>query len=104
MAGVVETALSPTKQTMAEEYYCNFLESGVFPLIEGMLPDCDHFWRQHGLASSHTAQQTKQFTGAKNITTLPRLPSGADIAPLDIYVSPKLKHRPNEKDPRRWGG
>ena len=26
-------------QTMAAEYYCNILESDVFPRIEGMLPE-----------------------------------------------------------------
>ena len=31
------------EQTMTEEYYCNVLESGVFPKIEGSLRDGDHF-------------------------------------------------------------
>ena len=34
----------------------------------------------------------------KNLATPHRIPSGADLSPLDIYVNPKLKHRPKEKD------
>ena len=88
----------PTKHTMAEEYYCKVLESDVFPQIEGVLPEGAHFWWQHYLASSHTAQHAKQFFATKNLTTLPWIPSGADLSPLGIYANPKLKHRPKEQD------
>ena len=72
------------------------IESGVFPKIEGVLPEGEHFWRHHDLASSHTSQNAKQFSGSRNIATLPRAPSGEDIWPLDIYVNPPLKHRLKE--------
>ena len=88
----------PENQTMAADYYCNMLESDVFPQIEGVLPEGERLWRQHDLASAHTALQTKQFLATKNITTLPWLPSGADLSPLDIYVSPELKRRLKGKD------
>ena len=88
----------PKNQTMAADYYCNMLESDVFPQIEGVLPEGERFWWQHDLASAHTALQTKQFLATKNITTLPWLPSGADLSPLDIYVNPELKRRLKEKD------
>ena len=89
---------TPKKQTMAAEYYCNMLESNVFPQIEGVLPEGERFWWQRHISSSHTALQTKQFLVTNNITTLPWLPSGADLSPLDIYVNPELKRRPKEND------
>ena len=43
-------------------------------------------------------RKTKQFLATKNPNTLPWLPSGADLSPLDIYVNPELKRRLKEKD------
>ena len=43
-------------------------------------------------------RKTKQFLATKNPNTLPWLPSGADLSPLDIYVNPELKRRLKEKN------
>ena len=89
---------TPKNQTMEAEYYCNMLESDVSPQINGMLPECDRFWRQHDLASSHADQKTNQFAATKNIATLPWLPGGEDLSPIDIYLNPELMRRLKEKD------
>ena len=85
-------------QTMAEEYYCNMLDSEAPPETEGMFPRGDHFWRNQDMASSHTVHPTKEFPAAKNLNTLPWPPSGADISWLDIYVNTQPKQRLKEKD------
>ena len=61
----------PKNQTMTADYYCNMLESDVFPQIEGMLPEGERFWWHRDVAISHTALQTKQFLATKNLTTTP---------------------------------
>ena len=49
------------------------------------------------MAISHTAH-TEGFSATKNLTTLPWAPSGADIAPREIYINPKLDQRIKEDD------
>ena len=84
-------------QTMAEEYYCDILESGEFPKIGGVVPEGDHSRQQQELDSAHTSRPTRAFSVGKNLTTVPWVPIAEDLAPLDIYVNPQPTHRLKEK-------
>ena len=86
------------KQTTTEDYYCNVIESDVFPRIDGAVPGGDHFWRRHDLASSHAAQSSKEFLAINNLDTHHCPPSGASLPPHDVYVNPQLNQRPKEND------
>ena len=92
---------SPTsyqRQTMTANYYATMLETDTFPQIEARAPSSGGFYWQQDLASSHTANATKNFLSERDIKCLPWLPSGADLSPLDIYVNPALKDRLRGKD------
>ena len=46
----------------------------------------------------HNAQRAKEFLAHAKLDTIPSLPIGEDLSPLDIYVSPQLRQRLMEKD------
>ena len=50
------------------------------------------------MATAHTAASTKAFLAEQGVNLVPRMPSGADCSPLDIFVNPELKKRLQGRD------
>ena len=74
------------------------LQTGVFPQVAAVSPQDEGFACRRDLASSHAAKAAKKYLRNGGIRLVLRLPSGADLSPLDIFVNPGLKRRLRGKD------
>ncbi|CAH2001023.1 unnamed protein product [Acanthoscelides obtectus] len=45
-------------------------------------------------ASSHTAQETRQYLTEENVELLDHPPYSPDLSPNDFFTFPKIKNRP----------
>jgi len=91
--GIVYKEILPTGQTVNSGFYCEVLPR----LREEVRRHRPQLWREqtwllhHDKAPSHTAVLTHQFLAKNKIAVIPHPPYSPDLAPCDIFLSPKMK-------------
>ena len=75
---------------MTGQYYANMLEADALRQIGAIAPEGQKWYLQLDLASSRTAEFTKELLFEEGVAEAPWVPAVADLNALDVVVNPTL--------------